>query len=751
MLSSRMTRSQSHALSLTCDLSVPSFAFLFGAHPHQLSHVLPGPRKPSEQRLVIKPPILVLKDPPAGCYTSGLLDVGSDRTRMGQEQSNICLFCDAVLWAPMVEKWTQIGPEDHGIEYATDIPPATLECADCMICREAGCPAPETWTSVHATLRRRRARSMYYSISFEWSSDTSRSTGTVVLDEVDEDIRVRSVLANQSGWSGSEVTMRLISTRLTTCLQTHQQCPKNTQPQWYPARLLKLEDEMIRLVDTSLDPPQGPYATLSHCWGKERFELLTMENKAKFEAGQSIIDFLPTFRDALFTASRIGLRYVWIDCFCIIQSSVHQDAAFIADKAAQLRTMDKVYANAVLNIAAAHGSSPQDGCFVRRFHPVHQPKHFRWCPDRESLEQPWKLYGVRSRGNYAPLYNYKSKQPLWKRGWVMQERLMASRICQFTAQGVFWECAGLRCASDGSPYGRPEHAANIRPAFTLEEWTATSNLTSARGMWKEIVRDFTGLGLSYPAQDKLSAVSAIARAVARQTGNDYMAGLFPYNAVEQLCWTSVHTGMPPMKPIRGAQAPSWSWAAVESPVCFDPIEVLAQVASVVDVELEYIDLLNPFGPVNAGRLTLEGHMAPLELSDYQVHGITGLIFDFVIDGISHKQPFSDMAWDSDVFGLVRDRKFAIVPLIHGLQPSDIRSEAWRRRAAYHGVVQTIAELSLNGPQPHERVQPHSPCTTGLLLMVEDDRDCYQRIAACSMSSEIYGTCLSRPRTRIVMI
>ena len=61
---------------------------------------------------------------------------------------------------------------------------------------------------------------------------------------------------------------------LQDCLQNHPGCPRPSERQWYPTWLLSLTNTHAFLIDSAADSPQGPYATLSHCFGQEPFYVL---------------------------------------------------------------------------------------------------------------------------------------------------------------------------------------------------------------------------------------------------------------------------------------------------------------------------------------------------------------------------------------------------------------------------------------------------------------------------------------------
>lgn len=103
-----------------------------------------------------------------------------------------------------------------------------------------------------------------------------------------------------------------------------------------PTRLLYLDPglpDLVQLVriDSVSDSNEYVYVTLSHRWGTPPFPeppRLSRDPAALDTGWISIKDLqtgilqsrLPqTFRDALQIARYCGVRYIWIDCLCIVQ------------------------------------------------------------------------------------------------------------------------------------------------------------------------------------------------------------------------------------------------------------------------------------------------------------------------------------------------------------------------------------------------------------------------------------------------
>ena len=164
-------------------------------------------------------------------------------------------------------------------------------------------------------------------------------------------------------WTGDHSVAELAGQWLKNCQLYHESCQKHSGKGWLPSRLLDISLNLIRLRVTSETPISGPYATLSHCWSKERFWVLNPTTMSPLLEGISFDVFPQTFQQAIVTARRFNIRYLWIDCYCIIQGS---DRQVQADWEFETARMSQVYSNALLNIGAAHALNPTEGLLSTR-------------------------------------------------------------------------------------------------------------------------------------------------------------------------------------------------------------------------------------------------------------------------------------------------------------------------------------------------------------------------------------------------
>ena len=151
---------------------------------------------------------------------------------------------------------------------------------------------------------------------------------------------------------------QFIQNRLCNC-SSHRGCPLPTGA-LLPKRIIDLgsDNESLSLYETSQDI--GLYAALSYCWGKSSTFLKTTQSSLKIFKNHIPWEKLPrTLQDAIVITRKIGLKFIWIDCLCIIQDS-RSDWEIEATK------MGQYYCNAFTIIGASSSSDSQSGIFLNR-------------------------------------------------------------------------------------------------------------------------------------------------------------------------------------------------------------------------------------------------------------------------------------------------------------------------------------------------------------------------------------------------
>ena len=375
-----------------------------------------------------------------------------------------------------------------------------------------------------------------------------------------------------------------------------------------PKRLLDLrfvaQQGSISLITSRSLPQDTIYATLSHCWGGGCQKTLTVDSLEEFETGL-LVDSIPkTFRDAVFVSIELGIKYLWIDALCIVQDSVdnlewRQEASIMGD----------VYANSYVTLAATTSSNPQGGL-------VHQRNPLSVWPCR--LTATWRCFvpgelvvstGVLSRDS--------DMRPLGNRAWAFQEWLLSRRLIHFSNDQVRWECYCL-AASEVYPDGLDEtdlqDQGTPTKGIVVDLWADSE---ASHLLWKRIREEYSEKALT-KTTDKLAAFSGIARMVhklLKSSKEDYLAGLWKQNLLQELLWERYKGVGEPHDPNLYI-APTWSWASLNGSFWNTDLESEIKKSSwhvnVFDTKISYVD--DAFGPVKSGSLILQCSLCYITLS-----------------------------------------------------------------------------------------------------------------------------------------
>jgi hypothetical protein len=332
-----------------------------------------------------------------------------------------------------------------------------------------------------------------------------------------------------------------------------------------------------------------------------------------------------TFKDAMKATRELGFRYLWIDSLCIVQDDDK-------DWSEHAPLMGSIYSNSVLNLSATDSVDGDGGLF--------------FCREARKV-YCWKLNLKNEHGSMdsqvSKLWlccpeNFECKHwgddVLSARAWTCQERCLAPRSLAFGQKELAWECREYM-ASETLPNGFNSVSATIPGILTSLRWpqlTAQSLLK----VWDSIVSDYSKGKLTYWS-DKLVAISGIARLVKQQFDMHYLAGLWREYMVRQLVW---YTRVASVSPTDRYQAPSWSWAAVNSQVFnyyyITRGEVCIELAV---VEEAYVTSMgNPFDEVSGGSLMLR---CPYFGSGSTIRIIRKSHIEWCLAGISPSVVFPD--------------------------------------------------------------------------------------------------------------
>ncbi|KAE8454271.1 hypothetical protein EG329_005196 [Mollisiaceae sp. DMI_Dod_QoI] len=211
--------------------------------------------------------------------------------------------------------------------------------------------------------------------------------------------------------SGSDTHFEILQQWLEHCDNNHSDCKP-----------------LVKLYDTQ-PTDDMKYFALSHPWGKpppDPFCTYT-SNIEQHKQKIKVSDLPATFQHAVTITRALGLRYLWIDSICIIQGS---DGDFNQEA----KRMEDVFSKAYCVLAASSATGQYDG-FLK---PRENRNYLTF--EREGLP---KFYVCDVIDNFN---QHVLEGHLNKRGWVLQERVLAHRTIYFTDKQTYWECGdGVRC------------------------------------------------------------------------------------------------------------------------------------------------------------------------------------------------------------------------------------------------------------------------------------------------------------------
>ncbi|KAK3934042.1 HET-domain-containing protein [Diplogelasinospora grovesii] len=366
------------------------------------------------------------------------------------------------------------------------------------------------------------------------------------------------------GRTDSTFCKKLAARWLTNCLTTHTHCRQSSYSaqrqsdriRWTPTRLLQIErwdsGLVVRVIhpDRDMVGPLEAYITLSHCWGDKQPAMLLEGNLRSYENGLHVSRLPKTFRHA-----------IEIDSLCIIQKEPSN-----ADWTREAKRMHDVYAYGLLNLAASTAPDADTGLFTYR-------DPYISC---KSILQLTLTHGnVVLIPEPDILAVAVTGGPLARRGWVLQEQLLARRVLHFGDQ-LFWECAEIWACETlpdgptdalrllGSPWYfsiRQRILGILRPQF---HWVPSARQEALYNVWDEICTEYSRRNLTRQS-DKLIAFMGIVKhftlLLSPDDPNGYAAGLWKGDLIPGLLWYN-----------ENSKIPSWSWLSQDGEISYSSKE-----------------------------------------------------------------------------------------------------------------------------------------------------------------------------------
>ena len=384
-----------------------------------------------------------------------------------------------------------------------------------------------------------------------------------------------------------------------------------------PARVVDIDHEdsdAVRLVDYNLS--LGPYTAISYCWGKKPFLITTKNNFQRHKHSIRFSELPKTFRDAVEITRSIGVRYIWIDSLCILQDDPE-------DWEHESKTMGDIYQGSFLTISASSSVDKDGGCLFADRQEV--PKlSVPFNPKFNELKEEFFL--AKASRSFKELC---VSGPLSTRAWAVQERYLSHRVLHCTEDQLFWECHSNTVSESGQAIFL-EARKQYREAWArkLSDKNSPAALTTPlptldpeiiMRLWNKLLEGYSEREMSFE-DDKLPAISALARRFSRHTKSGYFAGIWESHLLDGLQW--YNPGVSKLRHPKNYRAPSWSWAAYDGKIAMKgardySLEVV-RAAVLKDVHLTPVGK-DSFGRLAAAEMGLEARTRAIILNPRSIY------------------------------------------------------------------------------------------------------------------------------------
>lgn len=327
----------------------------------------------------------------------------------------------------------------------------------------------------------------------------------------------------------------------------------------------------LRIVVTQEDW-RDKYVALSHCWGGEVPSKTNSENiESRRTQGFETESIPKSFQDAVTLTRELGFMYLWIDALCIIQGNNE-------DWAQESALMTQVYHNAILIISASASPSSSSGILKRR-----RTNHFQSSRFGSKNQHIWQ-----SPSTMQSLEAIDKDEPLGRRAWSYQEKVMAKRILYFQEQQIAWGCSHCIYTESwgATPWCDPRNfadkawrsrvllaAGDVHTLMRRKSPNITPNdpewnpLQPRLACWYKCVQEYAHRELTYES-DKLPALSGLAHGLCIPELGKYLAGLWKADLFRGLSWRYVDRNEIAVEEYACYVAPSWSCMSARGKVLF---------------------------------------------------------------------------------------------------------------------------------------------------------------------------------------
>lgn len=367
------------------------------------------------------------------------------------------------------------------------------------------------------------------------------------------------------------------------------------------------EDSCVKLVQPGRLPPSSFwYAALSYRADSREIARL-WDDQLQVE-DVVLLSILPQlFQDAIHAARGMRMPYVWIDSLCA-SAGCARDAKEVAD----------AFANAKITISATACKDTSGNLFSEN------PATFRIAlQDRQEDTSRRDILLGRlplAKETSRRMYVEMADEPISQSVWAFQERVFSRQVAHFATDQLYFECISSFVSEDGLEERMRYHTVVDELPEGTESYRPKAYVDTPLSRWASIMFDY-GKREAAGAEDKVLAISNVARAFQDLVGDEYVAGHWKKTLPETLCWA----GQRPRK-IAGF-VPSWSWLSIQGVPSVRPRDAMGEgtkvteLAALEDIKVVLADSGNPYGCVTEATISLEAPVVPVE--QFQAQGYRG--------------------------------------------------------------------------------------------------------------------------------
>ncbi|KAI4641427.1 uncharacterized protein J4E78_010399 [Alternaria triticimaculans] len=267
-------------------------------------------------------------------------------------------------------------------------------------------------------------------VEISWKFNRVQYHDSYLLPRSDYPMRLRPDLATYN--EAKILPIVLIKSWLHTCEGEHEVCRSD------PANELDMSLYLIDVVEEciTLKPVSNVrYIALSYVWGNVKSTNLTSGNMEELQkprslsSGSNVATVPQTIRDAIRLTADLDVRYLWVDCLCLIQND--PNLSFYLDR------MHLIYANAFVTIVVANKDNANGGITGYNTHSTDR------TPPGKVINYPNFVLGIVEEPQLAAV----AALPWRSRAWTLQEGFFSRRAL------IIDDRICLKCVEDFSEEG----------------------------------------------------------------------------------------------------------------------------------------------------------------------------------------------------------------------------------------------------------------------------------------------------------